>query len=692
VAVAGLASGAALAAPGDLDPSFGQVGRRSDIDNPGVASLWSVDVRPDDSVMFGGGGEYDGYYGSYVDEFVGGLLPDGTADGGFAAAAIENAALYDTVLQADGKVVAAGAVRQSDGRAKLLLYRLLPNGSLDTGFGLNGLVIISDGTGTREAGYSVIVDPAGNIVVAGGRAEKLLVARTTPSGILDSSFGTGGIFTGPEVISNNVRIENAPAGGYRLVAPVASGMGWDCKVVGLTAAGALDTAFGTNGLAAPPSTRVGANHCSSLAVLNDGRIVVGGYDGTQAFVGRLLANGARDTTFDAASVPARLQGVSALGVGATGNVFVAGVNSELGVEARVIRLLANGALDPQYGNAGMATVEPEVRRGFGFWISDLKMASNDAVVLGGNTYSFPVGVQGFVAKLLGDTGSGGPGVFSVVESRVLGTESGGQAVVKVRRTGGSTGAVAVTYDTRGFPWSTTSGASYSPGASASVDDFTATTGRLTWADGDTGEREIVVPLTADSRTEVPEWFEVLLLSPEGGAGLGFHSTEVEIAGSSYPHGNISISGSSNVVEGETAYFYVSRDYYRQGVVSVTLRVAAGGTATAGDDFRNSGSSNWQDVVLTWDDGDYGTKEVRVTAVADGTTEGAESFTLELVSPTGGALVGPAARATVQINAQSVTGPVNPEPSESRSGGGAFGWLGALLLGLTGALRRRRARG
>ncbi|MDH4062286.1 MAG: hypothetical protein OEU94_15875, partial [Aquincola sp.] len=214
VAVAGLASGVALAAPGDLDPAFGQVGRRSDIDSPGVSNLWSVDVRPDDAVFFGGGGEYDGYYGSYVDEFIGSLLPDGTTDAGFAAAAFTNAAVYDTTMQPDGKVLAVGAVRQPDGNKKLLLYRLLPSGALDVSFGLNGAFVLSDGTTSREAGYSVSVDPAGNIVVAGGRAGKLLVVRMTPGGQLDSTFGTGGIFTGPEVIANNVRIENGPAGGY----------------------------------------------------------------------------------------------------------------------------------------------------------------------------------------------------------------------------------------------------------------------------------------------------------------------------------------------------------------------------------------------------------------------------------------------------------------------------------------------
>ncbi len=171
-AAAGMTGSPATAAPGDLDPSFGDVGRQSGIEIPSYySSLWSVDVQDDDSVLFGGGGEYD-YYGSYEDYFVGRLLPNGAPDASFAAAALTDTAVYDTALQSDGKVIGVGTARQPDGKKKLLVFRLRPDGALDPDFGLGGLVIISDGSTSREAGYSVVVDPDGRIVVAGQRGKQ----------------------------------------------------------------------------------------------------------------------------------------------------------------------------------------------------------------------------------------------------------------------------------------------------------------------------------------------------------------------------------------------------------------------------------------------------------------------------------------------------------------------------------------
>ncbi len=261
---------------------------------PYYSSLWSVDVQGDDSVLFGGGGEYD-YYGSYEDYFVGRLLPNGTPDASFAAAALRTTAVYDTTLQSDGKVIGVGTARQPDGKKKLLVFRLRPDGVLDPDFGLGGLVVISDGSASREAGYSVIVDPDGRIVVAGQRGNSLLVARLLANGTLDAGFGSGGIYTGP--ISQGVQRAHCTRcrGWLSHHWQISDGdMGWDCSVIGLTGAGVLDAAFGNGGIVNLRSPSGRSLFCSSLAVQPDGRILLGGVEGERQRLRRPPAGEWRD--------------------------------------------------------------------------------------------------------------------------------------------------------------------------------------------------------------------------------------------------------------------------------------------------------------------------------------------------------------------------------------------------------------
>jgi hypothetical protein len=123
-------------------------------------------------------------------------------------------------------------------------------------------------------------------------------------------------------------------------------------------------------------------------------------------------------------------------------------------------------------------------------------------------------------------------------------------------------------------------------------------------------------------------------------------------------------------------------------VTVTVRVA-GGTATPGKDFASPGSrTEWHDVLVTFQDGQRG-EQVPVWIARDDKKEKwarQESFTLELVSPTGGAALSAQTKATLTIeNGKSSSS------GGSGGGGGAFGWFATLLLGLGGGLRRLLAR-
>jgi hypothetical protein len=164
----------------------------------------------------------------------------------------------------------------------------------------------------------------------------------------------------------------------------------------------------------------------------------------------------------------------------------------------------------------------------------------------------------------------------------------------------------------------------------------------------------------------------MLSDAQGGAGLGTINATVEIAADGSPFGQLSLSDSTYFVqESQSVEVAVLRNYYTSGPVSVTLTPIAG-TATAGDDFVAD------PVTVSWADGDADWKFVEFLIVNDTVEEPTESFTVELSNPTGGAVIGPQSSATVQIQDQP------PQPASG--GGGIFGYLSLLLLGVTAFLR------
>ena len=90
------------------------------------------------------------------------------------------------MIQAGGKILASGSVANS-GSSSLAVVRYNTDGSLDTSFGAGGKAIAS-GSGSSAFG-SVVIDPAGRIVIGSGNA----VVRFNAAGSLDETFGVGGI-------------------------------------------------------------------------------------------------------------------------------------------------------------------------------------------------------------------------------------------------------------------------------------------------------------------------------------------------------------------------------------------------------------------------------------------------------------------------------------------------------------------
>ena len=651
----------AWSAPGDLDPSFGDVGRFADFGQ--ATTLRSIDVREDESIFLAGGVEYSYYcyyYGNCdLVDTLGALTAFGLRDSSFVPPDLADTVIFDAALQSDGKMVATGRADL----AGLLVLRLMPGGALDASFGTAGQAFVANPTDV-ETGHSILVQADGRIVVAGSSSGRLMVVRLLSNGTLDDTFASAGVFrsTTHLAVSTSVRIASVP-GGYRVTADgPAPAVG--CEILALTLNGAVDTTFGGDGSLLAPGTAGDEITCTSLAVLADGRMLLGGSRNSGApYLAQALPNGSVDPTFHGESALGSLDAVSAVAVSpVTGRIFVAGADPTGLSGATIVRLLADGTVDSLFGIGGATVVDLERP----YWgrtrILDMQVRGGDALVVAGDVFVSP-----FVARLLGDGDIGGPGVLGMARSSVEGTEAAGAASVKVRRTGGSTGAITVSYSTR---------SNFEPGPRPNQ-DYTPVTGTLSWPDGDYGEREIVVPILANNLAEDQEQFEVLLEDPDGGAGLGALTTTVIIPPDVYPAGRFALLATLPLVrEGSETTLRVSRENYSAGAVSVTLRVA-GGTAMAGQDFN----PGWTDVTLNWADGELSTKTVTLQFVQDHTREPEETIGFELVSPTGGALLGESTQTTV-----TVADARRPDAG----GGGHTGVLGTALLGLLAWWRRLRS--
>src|SRR5580704_7730280 len=183
-------------------------------------------------------------------------------------------------------------------------------GSLDTTFGTGGTVTTSFADGV--AGFGAFEQSNGDIVTVAQVnflnkvGTGIGLARYTAAGELDTTFGTNGItlttFTGIGFDPIGFAVE--PNGDFLVGGVVTNKAGLSGFGLARYAPnGVLDTTFGTNGLVA---TKVGtrSDAPSALLLQPNGKIVMGGFEvaGGQGVPGmmslvRYNANGSLDTTF-----------------------------------------------------------------------------------------------------------------------------------------------------------------------------------------------------------------------------------------------------------------------------------------------------------------------------------------------------------------------------------------------------------
>jgi len=291
-------------------------------------------------------------------------------------------------VQPDGKVVMVGPTKPDQNQdTEMGVVRLNRNGSLDTTFGGGtGAVLIDFGTssGNSASATSVAIQRNGDIVVVGaadvGGIDQIGVARLTPSGSLDTTFGSNGtalVATGdtPQDPPETVGVAVQPADQKIVVVGTqnhASGSGF--QVSRLTTGGQLDNGFNGSGTVV---TQIGPTTSEStaaaVAIQSDGKIVVAGNGttGTGAMdfqVARYTNTGGLDTTFNGSGtneIPINGEDAAVQAVAvqpSDGKIVLAGgplggpqtgFGSVENGHAAVVRLNTNGTLDPTFSGGGL---------------------------------------------------------------------------------------------------------------------------------------------------------------------------------------------------------------------------------------------------------------------------------------------------------------------------------------------------
>jgi uncharacterized delta-60 repeat protein len=184
---------------------------------------------------------------------------------------------------------------------------LLAAGILDPTFGTGGLVTTNL---TYTGQNSLAVQPLdGKIVVAGVATTPNVfsLARFNPDGSPDLSFGVNGVVTAqpfaPGSVDNAKALALQPDGKIVVGGDTTAGANQsNFGVERYNADGTLDTSFGNNGRVIIDFYS-GDDHLSALAIQKDGRIVVAGLSGsfgtTHWALARILPDGMQDSDFDA---------------------------------------------------------------------------------------------------------------------------------------------------------------------------------------------------------------------------------------------------------------------------------------------------------------------------------------------------------------------------------------------------------
>lgn len=313
---------ARLNADGSFDNTFGTAGV-SLVGMGGMPSQGGFEpeivIQPDGKILVCG----YGWNASDDDMFVCRLLPGGSLDPAFGtggivyanfAAAGQPDAAYALTTDAAGNIYACGSTRVGGTpfTNDVAIIKLTPSGAFDPAFSGDGKLLL-DLSGSWDFGYGIAVRTDGKIIVTGysGLPANFFAVRLLPDGSYDPAFGTAGKTTVDIMGTNSADdcwgMTLSPDGKIVIVGDAfnQSTSAFDAAIVRLTADGAPDITFSSDGIATfPVSTE--STIMRNVIVQPDGKYLVSGnakINGNDDFAVLMVnPDGTLDNTFNATGI------------------------------------------------------------------------------------------------------------------------------------------------------------------------------------------------------------------------------------------------------------------------------------------------------------------------------------------------------------------------------------------------------
>ncbi len=379
-----------------LDTAFDGDGKLTTNINANDEGQGGLVVEPDGKILLGGhnfvGGPSDDDFVA-VRYNANGSLDTAFATNGIAVTPVSTLwdIATDMARQPDGKVVLAGYVRVggAGGQYDLGVVRYNADGSLDTSFDGDGKVITAVTPGD-DFGNAMLLQPDGKILVVGASLlanNDFSMVRYNPDGSLDAGFGVGGIVTTPLGAGNDWGADVAlqPDGKIVFVGQSHTGANIDVAVVRYMSDGTLDGTFGAGGMVFT-AVGPGDDYGRAVAIQPDGKILVAGrtFNGVNedVLVLRYNPNGTLDPSFSGDGVVTTAIGggddaAEAIAIGSDGRILVGGSsNNGANLDFALIRYGADGSLDP--------TCIRDVFYSVGTSTADLKSGTPTVTIANGN--------------------------------------------------------------------------------------------------------------------------------------------------------------------------------------------------------------------------------------------------------------------------------------------------------------------